>query len=310
MADNSVPATDRGATPIIVAVDGSEISYQAVKWAAVEADLRRAPLHIITSYAVPTGRGSRTGMGAAETAWLRSDGARVLGEASTVAHATVPGESITVSTEFTFDPIIPTLMRLSADAAMIVVGNRGRGAVRRALLGSVSTAISRRAQCPVAVVHGVSETDADAARLPVVVGVDGTENSQPAIEMACEEASRRKVGLLAVHAWGETNGYDLPVVGWTAIHETEAVLLGQGMAGFAERYPEVPMERVVVCDTPVRALLNHADKAQLLVVGTHGRGGFPGMLIGSTSTALLQHAQCPVLVVRHDTKMPDDPGVR
>ncbi|WP_306364141.1 universal stress protein [Nocardia sp. CC227C] len=310
MADNSVSATDPSTAAIIVAVDGSEISYQAVEWAAVEADLRRTALHIITSYAVPTGRGSRAGIGAAETAWLRSDGARVLGEASAVAHATVPGESIAVTTEFTFEPIVPTLIRLSADAHMIVVGNRGRGAVRRALLGSVSTAISRRAHCPVAVVHGAPETDADASRLPVVVGVDGTENSQPAIELACAEASRRKVGLVAVHAWGDTNGYDLPVVGWTAIHETEAVLLGQGMAGFAERYPEVPMERVVVCDTPVRALLHHADTAQLLVVGTHGRGGFPGMLIGSTSTALLQHARCPVIVVRHDATMPDDPALR
>ncbi|WP_330180114.1 universal stress protein [Nocardia sp. NBC_01503] len=298
MTDNAIHAVDQSTLPLVVAVDGSVISYQAVAWAAVEARLRQWPLHILTAYGIPNvaaGQGAAT---APDVAWLRKDGERVLAEATRIVENTVPDGAIEISTEFTFDSIIPTLLRQSTRARMLVVGNRGRGAVRRAILGSVSTAATRGAHCPVAVVPGVSETDPGAATEPVVVGVDGTENSVPAIEFAFEEASRRKVGLIAVHAWSDTTGFDLPVVGWEDIRQTEELLLGESLAGFAERYPEVTVERVVACDTPVRALLEHADKAQLLVVGSHGRGGVKGMLIGSTSTTLLHLAPCPMLVVR------------
>ncbi|GAB4585565.1 universal stress protein [Nocardia sp. IFM 10818] len=298
MADNVLPAPDAGNLPIVAASDGSEISYQAVAWAAAEAELRGCPLRIITSYAITVGQDPRTVYGAAEMAGLRRDGERVLGEALRIARHAVPDESLEITTELTFDLITPTLLGLSKRARMLVVGNRGRGAVRRAVLGSVSTALTRHAHCPVAVIHGLSESDPGSSGKPVVVGVDGTENSLPAVEMAFDEASRRKVTLIAVHAWSDTTGYDLPVVGWDGIRETEDVLLGESLAGFGERYPDVRVERVVACDTPVRALLEQADGAQLLVVGSHGRGGFSGMLLGSVSTALLHLSGCPVLVVR------------
>ncbi|QLY28606.1 universal stress protein [Nocardia huaxiensis] len=298
MADNAVPAPGTGIPPIVAAVDGSEISYQAVAWAAVEAELRGSPLHIITSYAIPTREDARTALGVAEVAALRADGARVLAEATRIAEHATPQRQVEITTEFTFDLIIPTLLARSKQAAMIVVGNRGRGAVRRALLGSVSTALSRHAHCPVTIVHGISQTDPVSATKPIVVGVDGTDNSMPAIEMAFEEAARRKVALIAVHAWSDTTGYDLPVVGWDSIRETEQTLLAESLAGFGERYPEVTVERVVACDTAVRALLEQADSAQLLVVGSHGRSGFAGIALGSVSAAVLHHAVCPVLVVR------------
>ncbi|WP_067537014.1 universal stress protein [Nocardia crassostreae] len=298
MADNTIPAPVAGALPIVVAVDGSEISYQAVAWAAGEAEMRQVPLHIITSFPVTVGDEPRTALGAAELAAVRRDGERVLAEATRIARHAARSENLPLTTEFTFELITPTLLSMSRRARMLVVGNRGRGAVRRAVLGSVSTAVARHAHCPVAVVHGVAETDPGSPGKPVVVGVDGTENSLPAIESAFEEASRRKADLIAVHAWSNSTGYDLPVVGWDGIRETQDVLLAESLAGCGERYPEVRVERVVACDTPVRALLEHAEGAQLLVVGSHGRGGFQGMLLGSVSTALLHLAQCPVLVVR------------
>ncbi|MRH87606.1 universal stress protein [Nocardia sp. SYP-A9097] len=298
MTENAVPATDSVNQPIVAAADGSEISYQAVAWAAVEAELLRCPLHIITSFGIVHELESRSALSAAEKSALRSEGERVLAEALEVARHAAPSGTLAVTTELTFELITPTLLDRSRQARMLVVGNRGRGAIRRALLGSVSTALSRHAHCPVAVVHGVAKTGADTDGKPIVVGVDGTANSLPAIELAFQEASRRKAPLIAVRAWSDSSGFDLPVVGWDVIRETEEVLLSRSLESFAERYPDVRFERYIACDTPVRALLEHAEGAQLLVVGSHGRSGFSGMVIGSVSTALLHTASCPVLVVR------------
>lgn len=298
MVDRIEPGAGSGNRWIVAAVDGSAISYRAVEWAAVDAELHGCALHIITSYAVPTGYGLGAGLGSSEMDWLRGDGERVLNEAARFARAAVPGNTVAITTELTFDLIIPTLLARSRTARMVVVGNRGRGAIRRAVLGSVSTALTRHAHCPVAVVHGDSETDAISAGKPVVVGIDGTENSVPAIEIAFGEASRRKVGLVAVHAWSDISGYDMPVPGWDTTRETQELALAESMAGWSERYPEVAVERIVVCNSPVRSLLEQSEGAQLLVVGSHGRGGFAGMVLGSTSTALLHSAECPVIVVR------------
>ncbi|MBV7705568.1 universal stress protein [Nocardia nova] len=283
---------------IVVGADGSEIALQAVVWAAVEAALQHCALHIVTSYGVAPNPGLTAVLAAAEQQWLRADGERVLAEAAAVARHATPDATPAISTELSFDMIIPTLLEHSARARMVVVGSHGRGAIGRMVLGSVSTALSRHAHCPVAVVHGDPAADAGWARKPVVVGVDGTANSVPAVELAFAEASRRGAGLVAVHAWSDRSGYDLPVVGWEAIRETERVVLAERLAGWAERFPEVSVERVVMCDSPVRALLAHCEDAQLLVVGTHGRGGFPGLVLGSTSTALLHLAHCPTIVVR------------
>lgn len=298
MADTAAPRPDSSERPLVAAVDGSEISYRAVAWAAVEAELRHWPLHIVVAYGVPLGRETRTALSAAERSALRSDADRVLGEAVRIARDAAPGNTIGITTEALDELVLPALIERSKHARMMVVGNRGRGAIRRAVLGSVSTGLSRHANCVVAVVHGDSETDSAAARKPVVVGVDGTENSLPAIRVAFEEASRRKVPLIAVHAWSDTSGFDLEVVGWDSIRRNQDLLLAEGLAGFAEEFSDVAVERYVAADTPVRALLEHADGAQLLVVGTHGRSGFAGVVLGSVSTALLYSAQCPVLIVR------------
>ncbi|WP_067822185.1 universal stress protein [Nocardia inohanensis] len=294
MADQTAPVT--GEHPVVAGVDGSEISYQAVAWAAAEAVLRHRPLRIVLAYGLPIGRETRTSLGAAEMAAMRAEAERVLTEAARVARHAASEPTLDITTEAIDDLVLPTLIERSKQAALMVVGNRGRGAIRRAVLGSVSTGLSRYAHCPVAVVHG--DAEAGAGSKPIVVGVDGSANSLPAVRMAFEEASRREVPLIAVHAWSDSSGFDLEVVGWNTIRKTEDVLMAEGLAGFGEEFPDVKVERYVVCDTPVRALLEHAAGAQLLVVGTHGRSGFAGLVLGSVSTALLHDAECPVLVVR------------
>ncbi|MFI6366147.1 universal stress protein [Nocardia sp. NPDC050630] len=283
--------------PIVVAVDGSAISLQAVAWAAVDAAVRRRRLEIVTSFAIPFGFGPSATVTQTDIDQLRDDAEQVLDQAIRVARGAAPDAALAITTESIDEPIIPALLTRSKQASMLVVGGRGLGAVRRVLLGSVSAAITRHAHCPVTVVHTNSETDAISACKPVLVGVDGTENSVAAIELAFEEASRRRVSLIALHAWSDASGF-VAETGRTNIPESENALFAEGLAGWAERYPDVSVRRVLVCDKPVRSLLEESANAQLVVVGSHGRGGFAGMQLGSTSTALLHSVQCPITVVR------------
>ncbi|GAP29700.1 hypothetical protein NSK11_contig00062-0008 [Nocardia seriolae] len=289
--------SDSAPLPIVVAVDGSAVSYQAAAWAAADAALHGVPLRIVNSIYMPVGFGPAAILSDADLEYLTRDGERVVEEALRVARVAVPTETLEISSEVTAEPIIDHLISASRRARALVVGARGLGALRRGLLGSVSSAVAQHAHCPVAVIHA-SAADPVSAEKPVLVGVDGTDNSVPALEFALREASLRKVGVTALHAWTDATGFYLPVLGWDDVRRREDQLLGEQLAKITEHYPDVPVKRILVMDRPVRALLEESENAQLLVVGSHGRGGFTGMLLGSTSTALLNSVECPVLVVR------------
>ncbi|MGK8507673.1 universal stress protein [Nocardia asiatica] len=298
MSTDNFSHSKRSNLPILAAVDGSASSYQAVAWAAAEAALHRRGLHIITSMAIPTGFGPGISLGEADLEWMRRDGERILSEATRVARTAAPGDELAISTEVSFELVIPLLIERSAQAWMLVVGSRGLGAFQRGLLGSVSTATTHHAHCPVAVIHGISAIDAVSARQPVLVGVDGTDNSMPAVELAFEEAARRKVDLVALHAWSDTSGLDIPVRGWDAARESAETVSSECLAGWGERYPDVAVRRIVTADRPARSLLDESANTQLVVVGTHGRGGFASTVLGSTSNALLHAVEVPMIVVR------------
>ena len=214
---------------MIVAVDGSATALQAVRWAAAECALRHCALRILLSSA----SAPRTGLSALEIVggreWLYWNGERVLAEAAAMARH-VFGD-IAVTTELTTSPIIPALVQRSERAPMIVAGSHGRGAVRRALLGSVSSAITRRAHCPVAIVHRDSVIPVDADERPVAVGVDD-ENAP--IDQAFEEAALRSVAVMAVRACDEMDG----AFAWTGepsrIRTDETRYLAQHLAPWGE----------------------------------------------------------------------------
>lgn len=294
------PAPPGLGPPIVAAVDGSAPAHHAVAWAAVDAGLRRCPLQIVTSIAVPGIFGPGPALSEAAEQRLRAEGEQVLTEAARTARTAAAGETVAVSTQVVDRPIVPELIDRSSNIRMLVVGNRGLGAYRRELLGSVSSAVIRHAHCPVAVVSSASATDAVSAHKPVLVGVDGTANSVPAIRLAFEEASWRKVGVVALHAWDDTGETVLPSEGGDVTRQQEDELLAERLAGFGECYPDVSVRRALVRDRPVRSLLAEAEYAQLIVTGSHGHGGFTGMLLGSTSAALLPSVSCPMIVVRND----------
>lgn len=283
---------------ILVGVDGSPSSNAAVEWAARAAALHNLPLTLVHVLAPPVVMTfPETPMPPGYTEWQQEQGERHLREA--VAIAETPGENLRVDARIVVGSTVPMLVDATHDAAMLVVGSRGHGLLRRSLLGSVSSSLVRHAHCPVVVIHEPHpDSDPHSDTAPVVVGIDGSPVSEAATELAFAEASLRGVELVAVYAWHDSGMLDFPGIDLAAMASDGELALAERLAGWRERYPDVTVRRVVVCDRPADQLIEQSKQAQLVVVGSHGRGGFTGMLLGSVSQAVVQSAHAPVLVVR------------
>ncbi|TCO61952.1 universal stress protein [Actinocrispum wychmicini] len=283
--------------PVVVGVDGSESALRAVRWAAMEAAARKIPLRIVHACMPVDGR-SPSPMPPSMADTVVAAGRQWLTIAADVAKETWDD----VSTELVREYEVDALIRGSQDAQLMVLGARGHGGFAELLIGSVAVAVSARGHCPVVVVQGA---DVDRTGKPIVVGVDGSPASEGAIAFAFDEASRRDVPLVAVHTWSDpvtASAFAMApfAVDWYEVRTEEEQLLAERVAGWQEKYPNVRVQRVVTHDHPARTLIDQARNAQLVVVGSRGRGPVAGMLLGSTSQALLHHAPCPVAVVRPD----------
>lgn len=286
-----------GTRPIVVGVDGSAASRVAVDWAARSAALRRAPLKLVNVLTPPVVMTfPEVPMPPGYAQWQQEEGAKVLDAAR--ATATEAAAGVEISTETIAGPSVPSLVEESKNASLIVVGCRGRGALARGVLGSVSTGLMHHALCPVAIIHDEDPVVPHPSKAPVVVGVDGSPASEKAVGIAFEEASFRGVDLVAVHAWSDTGVFEFPGADWSTQQAEAEQVLSERLSGWQERYPDVLVRRVVVADRPARQLLEQSEQAQLLVVGSHGRGGFAGMLLGSVSTAIAHTAKTPVIIAR------------
>lgn len=296
----------RAHAPIVVGVDGSAHALDAVRWATPEAILRRLPLVLASSVVRPRGTfGDAVNLSAGTYSSLEFRGKQRLETAADLAATVAGGAPLTVSTTLKHGSAAATLLEMAETAAMVVVGSRGLGELTGGLIGSVSSAVVTHSPCPVAVVRGMPDKIEEVRDGPVVVGVDGTERSEPAIGAAFEEAALRGTDLVAVHAWSD---YDLSTVfavdennrdlDWSAIAAAEEAVLAESLAGWKDKYPDVSAQRVVVRDRPVHHLVESSRQAQLVVTGSRGRGGFTSLLLGSTSRSLLHATHCPVLVVR------------
>lgn len=293
--------------PIVVAVDGSDASNAAVIWAARTAAARARTLRIVTVVHIPAFYYSEPYLAQSFHEEMKATARDRLASAAGLAREVLDdaAQRVEVVTEQLDGKVAPTLIDESAHADRLVVGSRGLGEVKGLLAGSVSTAVASHAVAPVAVVRGRTLDGAPPAEGPVVVGVDGSVSCEAAVEVAFEEASSRGATLVAVNVWSDVSVQ--PSLGavpedphWNRIQTGEEIVLAERLAGYRERYPDVVVERVVARDRPVRVLSEYAERAQLLVVGSRGRGGFKGLLLGSTSNALIQTADCPVLVVRSE----------
>jgi nucleotide-binding universal stress UspA family protein len=292
---------------IVVAVDGSPSSTVAADWAARDAALRHVPLTLVHVSPEPAiGLWPEPILLDDYSTWRDEHGRKVLDDASRVADRAildvkpigVNQEPIAVNQESYAGPVIPTLVDLSKDAAMIVVGRRGMSGVKRRLLGSVSAGLAQHAHCPVAVIHDEDPMMNRPAHAPVLVGIDGSPTSEKATAIAFDEASRRGVELIAMHSWADEGLRDWASTDWDRQLEVGKEALSERLAGWRERYPDVTVDHRLVTGNPADRLIVASESAQLTVVGSHGRGGFTGMLLGSVSSAVLQAARMPVIVAR------------
>ncbi|MCP1387486.1 universal stress protein [Corynebacterium sp. TA-R-1] len=291
---------------VVVAVDGSPASDNAVRWAANTAVKRDVPLRLASSYTMPQFLYAE-GMVPPQELFddLQRETMRKIDDAREIALAV--GPDLRIGHAVAEGSPIDMLLEMSRDAGMIVMGSRGLGGLSGMVLGSVSGAVVSHATCPVVVVREDNAVTEENKYGPVVVGIDGSEVSRRAAEVAFEEAQARGAELLAVHTWIDSqlqapgSSYSVSEDRWQQAQEEKGKLLDDYLADLGSSFPDVTVRKVVTRDRPVRALTEAAQGAQLLITGSHGRGGFKGMLLGSTSRALLQSAPCPMMVVRPES---------
>lgn len=298
---------------VLVGVDGSPASLKAADWAAAYAQVHGCSLHLVCAYTVPSFSAAALDGGyAALDDTAIAEGARaVLDEA--VARVAVTG--VRTSSAVATGDAAAVLVEMSREAALVVVGTRGRGGFAERLLGTVSSALPAHAHCPTVVVpHRGSQDESE--ELPhrpqvrrIVVGVDGSPAAEVALERAICEAEAWNAELTAVA--GVPIGTGTSFLAWLpAAVDHEAVLrdVGEGLDTVVDRalqgHSSVEVRRHVLDGTGAQLLTEFSTAVDLVVLGSRGRGGFAGLLLGSTSQAVLHHSSCPVMVVT--TRMRDE----
>jgi nucleotide-binding universal stress UspA family protein len=285
---------------VAVGLEESEASRAAVEYAAEVANRRRLPLRLVLAFELP-----QSTMRLSFTAW-EEDAERVMLDASqrfldqTAEALRGAYPDVAVSSHLHAGSAAETLIEESKHADLLVVGSRGTGGFADLVIGSTALRAASHALCPVVVVPA-ARVDGP-SRHGVVVGVDGSEFSEAAIEFAFQMASQTDQKLTALHAWHDPAptgiGIMMPLVYDPAlVQKEEELVLAQSMAGWSEKYPDVQVEYRVVPGHPVHALAIGAATATLLVVGSRGRGSLRSLLLGSVSHGVLHHAQGPVAVV-------------
>ncbi|MFF4948764.1 universal stress protein [Streptomyces chattanoogensis] len=284
--------------PVVVGVDGSESSLQAVDWAVDEAARHGLPLRVVHGSLWERYEGVRPSFASDRPA------EQVLAEhiaASCAERAQLRKPEVKVSSEVLPDDAVTALLRTGHEAFALVTGSRGRGPVSGLLLGSVSLAVAARAVCPVIVVRG-AEQNRQGAFDRVVLGVGEAPGGTAAIRFAFREAKVRGCALQAVRAWRcpahETA--DHPLLADTAAHSHEeraSGLLTDALRGAVQDNPQVDVRRQVTEGPAHKVLLEASPEADLLVVGALRRHGHFGLQLGRVSHAVLHHSSCPVAVI-------------
>lgn len=295
---------------VLVGVDGSAPSLYALDWAAAEAQARGWGLRLVCAYSLPsfTAASLDGGYAALDDTAIQEGAAGVLAEAV----ARVEGTGVPVTAKVHTGDAAGVLVELSREARLAVVGTRGRGGFADRLLGTVSSALPAHAHCPTVVVplrdeHGRRVSD-DAEIPPVrpvrriVVGVDGSSQAERALRHAIREAEAWGAELSAVAGvpLGSTSG----VLAWLpAAVDHDQVLrdMTEGLNVVVDRaltdHPDLTVRRIVLDGSGAELLTEFSTATDLIILGSRGRGGFAGLLLGSTSQAVLHHASCPVMVV-------------
>lgn len=281
--------------PVIVGVDGSIASQHAARWAGAVAEKLDAPLHIV--HAVPRFGHNYTDVGtalvAATMAAERDSAPLILKNAEEAVRAAQPDLAITTSA--VDRPIDDVLKELSRQARLMVLGCEDVTPGMALLVGSLTLELCGHTDCPVIAWRGESLRP---TTQPIVVGVDGA--GEAVLEPAFELAAAFGAPLQAVHAWSmrvPAGEVSIPfLTDWAAIELDQVNALTRAVEPYRRSHPGVKVDLLVDAIRPRRALLQQLSDAQMVVVGSRGRGPLAATVLGSTSLNMLHHSPVPVMV--------------
>ncbi|MEY9214533.1 universal stress protein [Thermobifida halotolerans] len=287
--------------PIVAGVDGSANSDRALDWAVSQATRSRRPLRVM--HVPEPGLLAHFGFPPkGDSAERAVRAARELVD-SRVARVREAAPDLAVSGEVIEGPRNRCLEDQSRAAHLLVLGAHGLGGVESLVTGSTTLNLAVHGSCPIVVVPKETTTTTVSR---VVAGTDVSKASLPAVDLAFAQARLWEAALRIVVAW-ESSAFAWPAdqdEGWPVDQEPSPEQARARIANFLAakeaEYPNVPVEKEIVPGAAVPVLVDESDRADLLVVGSHGHGhGIMESLkdLGSVSRGVLRHARCPVAVV-------------
>ncbi|UUN30652.1 universal stress protein [Streptomyces sp. FIT100] len=293
-------------SPLVIGIDGSPPSLDAVDWAVSEAALRGLPVRLV--YA---SRWQRYEGAVPQDPTERPSEQELIDAlvADAVQRARRRDAAVRIATDVLAEDTVMSLVGESRHAAMVVIGSRGRGGLSGLLLGSVSLGVAARAHCPVIVVRG-DKAGREGTHGRVLLGVADAGEGADATRFAFREAAKRRSELEAVRAWRrplrevlrETVGHPRPADDPGAYHAEEAATqIETAVAEGVRDHPGLALRHSAVEGPPHKVLVQRSAAADLVVVGARRRQGHFGLQLGRVAHAVLHHGECPVAVVpEHD----------
>jgi nucleotide-binding universal stress UspA family protein len=288
--------------PVVVGIDGSDEAARAAEYGAWEARRRHVPLRLVFAHRPPQMWGPSL-LIPNDYAWVQDWVGDML--ATAVKTVTAAHPDVTVETTVVSGGAAAVLVDESRHASLVVLGTRARGGVSGHIGGSVAAQVAAHAHTPVIVLR--PDGPADPTPPPggrILVGLDGSVESERAMAFAVEEAAARDAAVDAVYVWNVLEVRDLgPLVpdGYDIDEAEEKALrlLTEATVGWSDRHPDLVIGRRLVHGLDAAdALARESVRADLVVVGSRGHGGFLGLRLGSTVDALIRHAGAPIAVVR------------
>jgi nucleotide-binding universal stress UspA family protein len=274
--------------PIVVGVNGSKHSFDAVDFAAREAQMRRLRLHIVHIEPV---HGGGIGVDASS-----GNGVQQMLAAAT-ARALHVDSGLSITAEVLAGPVARSLADQSGHASLIVIGRRhGRLAALRA--SSVAAHLSTRTACPLIVAQGVSEPATN-----IIAGVDAAAGAESVLEFAFGEAALRETGVTVTHAYQDQISMRSAVAGRLSrdsvltFERAGQTVLAETLVAVQGMYPQVKTRQRLVDGPTDVALVAGTMAAQLIVIGGPSHDPHHRMPVGSMSHVLLRRAMCPVALV-------------
>ncbi|HEX7745570.1 MAG TPA: universal stress protein [Micromonosporaceae bacterium] len=290
---------DQMGLPVLAGFDGSPASVAAVELAADEAAARVCPLVIVHVFGgrirPPTETCAPPWDDPVATWRWRLD------QIASAICADRPG--LAVDSELLVGDTTEILLDRSRESCLLVLGSRRRSGVP---VGSVATRVPERAAVPVIVHRPLEWRYVTTGPRPVLVGVEAAAAAEPAVSFGFLEASLRGAPLTALHLWSRPAhaapaGVQPDAYGFAGVRAEEERRLAEALAGWSEKYPEVPVHRMVRHSLdPAVTLAEASRSAQLVVVGAAQSPGRGRLVLGSVHQTLADHAGCPVAVVPTD----------